>query len=237
VPEGGKVAEFVGTPLVVEARTTPKFQGPLTTVVIHVEPLSYAKMTTNRGEMTIALWYDVAPNTVASFMNLSSTGYYNGLYFHRIVPDFVIQGGDPTGTGFGGPGYQLPAEFNDRPHEEGVLSMARTGDPFESKGIPPRPEWANSAGSQFFICLTREKCATLDKKYTGFGKVFEGLDTVKAIASASANGERPSENQIIQKVEILPVTAKNNPYREMLKLDLVTMDSDIKPTPATQPVK
>lgn len=237
VPQGKQVTDFVGIPLLVQARGTPKFAGPVGTNVIRVAPLVYAKMTTNRGAMKVAFWFDVAPNTVASFISLSEGGFYDGLGFHRVVPGFVIQGGDPTGTGYGGPGYQLPAEFSDRAHEEGVLSMARTGDPIEPKGMPPRPDWANSAGSQFFICLSREKCQNLDKKYTAFGQVVDGMDVVKAIAGTPLNGEKPVEPQTIEKVEIIPVSAQDNPYRDLLKLDLLI--ETVQPTTAatTQPAQ
>lgn len=236
VPQGKLVTEFAGTPLLVQARATPKFSGPIGTNVIRVVPLVYAKMTTNRGAMKLAFWFDVAPNTAASFINLSEGGFYDGLGFHRVVPGFIIQGGDPTGTGYGGPGYQLPAEFSDRAHEEGVLSMARTGDPIEPKGMPPRADWANSAGSQFFICLSREKCQNLDKKYTAFGQVVEGMDVVKAIAATPLNGEKPVESQVIEKVEIVPTTAQDNPYRALLKLDLLSTDTrPFTTAPATQP--
>ena len=100
-------------------------------------------MKTSKGTMKGELYPDVAPNTVLSFVTLSKKKFYNGLTFHRVVPDFVIQGGDPEGTGEGGPGYTIPAEFNDIKHDEGILSMARAMDP-------------DSAGSQFFICLSEQ---------------------------------------------------------------------------------
>ncbi len=233
VPQGKPVTEFAGTPLLVQARTAPKFAGPIGTNVIRVAPLVYAKMTTNQGAMKLAFWFDVAPNTAASFINLAEGGFYDGLRFHRVVPGFIIQGGDPTGTGYGGPGYQLPAEFNDRAHEEGVISMARTGDPIEPKGMPPRADWANSAGSQFFICLSREKCQTLDKKYTAFGQVVEGMQAVKAIATTPLKDEKPIDPQLIEKVEIVPTTAQDNPYRAMLKLDLLSTETVMPTTAAT----
>ena len=101
--------------------------------------------------------------------------------FHRIISDFVIQGGCPEGTGAGGPGWTVDAEFNDREHHEGVLSMARTADP-------------NSAGSQFFICLGRNHCQHLDGQYTAFGKVTEGIDVVRQIGGIETDGaDRPLE--------------------------------------------
>jgi peptidyl-prolyl cis-trans isomerase B (cyclophilin B) len=180
-------------------------------------------METDQGSMKVVFWYDVAPNTVASFVSLAETGFYDGVTFHRIVPGFVIQGGDPTGTGFGGPGYNVAAEFSDRPHDVGVLSMARTGDPLEGKGISPRSEFANSAGSQFFICLSREKTQSLDRKYTTFGQVVEGLDVVQKIAAvplADVSAGRPVKAPVITKMQVVPVTSKDDPYETMLKLSV-----------------
>lgn len=126
------------------------------------------EMKTSKGIMKGELYPDVAPNTVLSFVTLSNKKFYNGLTFHRVEPNFVIQGGDPEGTGAGGPGYTIPAEFNDIKHEEGILSMARAMDP-------------DSAGSQFFICLSREYCKHLDNQYTVFGKVTEGFEVARKI--------------------------------------------------------
>jgi peptidyl-prolyl cis-trans isomerase B (cyclophilin B) len=195
----GTPTDFAGTPLVIEVRID-KQQGP-TPVVVKVEPLRYAIMTTDAGKLTCIFYYDVAPNTVDNFLALGAEGYYDGLNFHRIVPGFVIQGGDPKGDGSGGPGYSVGEEFNDRPHTEGVLSMARTADP-------------NSAGSQFFVCLDYKQTQQLDHKYTVFGKVIDGMDAVKKIAAtplADQDGH-PVTPQIIQKVEVLPVTKDHNPY-------------------------
>jgi peptidyl-prolyl cis-trans isomerase B (cyclophilin B) len=203
VPRGGTgTANFVGTPIVIEVRIDRRRNAPPGPIVVRVEPLRYAVMTTNRGPMTMAFYYDVAPNTVANFLGLSEGGYYNGLTFHRVDKTFVIQGGDPRGDGAGGPGYSIPAEFNDRPHHEGVLSMARSNDP-------------NSAGSQFFICLDYAKTRQLDGSYTAFGRVIEGMETVQAIAQTPVTGERPREPQIIEKVEVLPVTPDKNPYTKL----------------------
>jgi len=117
------------------------------------------KLTTDAGEMLLELFPGDAPKHVEGMLTLIEKGYYNGLTFHRVVRDFVIQGGCPKGDGTGGPGYTLPAEFNKRPHEKGTLAMARTSDP-------------NSAGSQFYICLDR--IPHLDNQYTVFGKVVKG---------------------------------------------------------------
>ena len=115
------------------------------------------------GTIEIELWPELAPEHVNSFVFLARDGFYDGVTFHRIIDDFMAQGGDPTGTGTGGPGYNVPAEFNDTKHVAGVLSMARAQDP-------------NSAGSQFFIC--NADATFLDGNYTAFGKVTAGLDVV-----------------------------------------------------------
>ena len=121
---------------------------------------------TNKGVIKCELYPRLAPKHVNSFVFLACQGYFDGLTFHRYVPGFVIQGGDPRGDGTGGPGYRLPAEFNATKHVPGVLSMARTNDP-------------NSAGSQFFIMLGTHP--HLDGQYTVFGKVTEGMDVVQEI--------------------------------------------------------
>jgi peptidyl-prolyl cis-trans isomerase B (cyclophilin B) len=126
----------------------------------------HAVLETERGNIIFKFFPSEAPHTVASFVKLSRDGFYNGLTFHRVVDDFVIQGGDPEGTGEGGPGYSLKAEFNDHKHLDGAVAMARTSDP-------------NSAGSQFYICLN--SLPELDGKYTVFGQVTQGLDTVHKI--------------------------------------------------------
>ena len=144
-------------------------------------------METSLGKIVLELWPDVAPKHCQSFVYLINKGFYDSLTFHRIVPGFVIQGGDPLGNGTGGPGYSVPAEFSNKPHEDGVLSMARAQDP-------------NSAGSQFFICLGR--LTSLDNKYTVFGKVIEGLDVVHKIEKVKTSGERPVEPVKMTKVTV-----------------------------------
>lgn len=120
--------------------------------------------------MTIEFFDKDAPQTVANFVKLSKSGYYDGVLFHRVIPNFMIQGGDPTGTGSGGPGYNIPDELtgDNQYHDRGVLSMANTGRP-------------NSGGSQFFICHNRQGTAHLDRKHTVFGKVVEGFDVIDEI--------------------------------------------------------
>jgi peptidylprolyl isomerase/peptidyl-prolyl cis-trans isomerase B (cyclophilin B) len=124
---------------------------------------THATIETNKGTIELDLYPDVAPATVENFATLAGKGFYDGLTFHRYVPGFVIQGGDPEGSGMGGPGYKIKAEFNDKPHIAGTLAMARSAHP-------------DSAGSQFYICLA--PAPHLDRQYTVFGQVTSGLDVV-----------------------------------------------------------
>lgn len=126
----------------------------------------FAIIKTDKGNMKAELYPDVAPNTVLSFVTLAKDGFYDGLTFHRVVPNFVIQGGCPQGTGTGGPGYMIPAEFNKRKHLLGTLAMARSSAP-------------DSAGSQFYVCLAPQP--SLDNSYTVFGQVIEGVSTAQNI--------------------------------------------------------
>lgn len=124
---------------------------------------------TDRGTMTAELYTEKAPITAGSFLLLAEDGFYDGLTFHRVEPQFVIQGGDPAGNGSGGPGFSIPLETSpELTHERGALSMARASDP-------------DSAGSQFFVCLTRERCAPLDGQYAVFGQVTEGVEVADEI--------------------------------------------------------
>ncbi len=192
-------ADFAGTPIVVEVLNN-KEAGGTTPMVTKLEPLQYVQMQTNAGPMTMDMAYDVAPNAVDGFLRLNGQGYYDGVLFHRIIKGFVIQGGDPTGAGTGGPGYTTKAEFNGRQHQHGVLSMARTSDP-------------DSAGSQFFICLDYAQTQALDNKYTVFGQVVDGLPTIDALAGApTGTGDRPTAPQSILTSEVLPVVPGHNPY-------------------------
>ncbi len=131
--------------------------------------MSKAEIHTEKGVMTIEFFDKDAPNTVANFLKLAESGFYNGVSFHRVLPDFVIQGGDPTGTGAGGPGYKIDCELTgeNQFHDRGVLSMAHAG--------------RNTGGSQFFICHSRNNTAHLDRNHTCFGKVIDGLDVIDAI--------------------------------------------------------
>ena len=153
----------------------------------------------NFGEIKIELYPDIAPNTVANFVNLIEDGFYNNNTVHRVVKNFVIQGGDPDGNGTGGPGYSIKGEFskngfdNGLSHERGVISMARGST-------------NNSAGSQFFIVLDDSAKYSLDGSYASFGKVIEGMDVIdKMVESAeykSSNSEILKENYIIKKVTV-----------------------------------
>ena len=140
------------------------------------------------------LYPEVAPNTVNNFISLVKKGFYDGLIFHRVISGFMIQGGDPTGSGSGGPGYCIKGEFtsngfkNDLSHEKGVLSMARTMAP-------------NSAGSQFFVM--HEFSPHLDGQYAAFGKVIEGIDVVDKIANTRTDfNDRPRQKQAMKKVTV-----------------------------------
>ena len=142
------------------------------------------------GVMKAELYPEIAPTTVENFVGLAAKGFYNGLIFHRVIPGFMIQGGDPEGTGMGGPGYTIKGEFtangfrNDLKHTRGVLSMARAMDP-------------DSAGSQFFIM--HEDSPHLDGQYAAFGKVIEGIEVVDKIASVKTDySDRPYEPQVIE---------------------------------------
>jgi peptidyl-prolyl cis-trans isomerase B (cyclophilin B) len=135
---------------------------------------------TDRGDIKGELYPDVAPNTVLNFVTLAKNGFYDGLNFHRVVPGFVIQGGCPQGSGTGGPGYCIPAEFNSSPHKLGALAMARAQHP-------------DSAGSQFYIVLNEANCRQLDGEYTVFGQVTEGMQSVLGVEV----GDKISKIEII----------------------------------------
>jgi peptidyl-prolyl cis-trans isomerase B (cyclophilin B) len=131
--------------------------------------MSKAIIKTEKGDMTVQFYDKDAPNTVANFLKLAKSGYYDGVTFHRVINDFVIQGGDPTGTGAGGPGYSIDCELDgeNQFHDRGVLSMAHAG--------------RNTGGSQFFVCHSRTNTSHLDRNHTCFGKVIENVDVVDDI--------------------------------------------------------
>lgn len=149
-----------------------------------------AVIHTKFGDMTLKFFPDAAPNHVNNFIDLSKKGFYNGTTFHRVIPGFMIQGGDPNSKeedrskhGMGGPGYQLKAEFSDKPHKRGILSMARSANP-------------DSAGSQFFICVA--DAPHLNRQYTVFGEVVKGLEVVDKIVSQ----ERDRRDNPLERIEI-----------------------------------
>ncbi len=145
-------------------------------------------MQTNQGTIEIDLFDDDAPKTVENFKKLAGDGFYDGVIFHRVIPDFMIQGGDPTGTGSGGPGYQFEDEFNNNPVERGALAMANAGP--------------NTNGSQFFI-VTADACPWLDGKHTVFGRVTEGMDVVDTISNVETGpGDRPRDDVLIESIQL-----------------------------------
>ncbi len=145
-----------------------------------------ATLHTTQGDITFELLADQAPHTVNSFLFLAGEGFYDGVIFHRVVPGFVIQGGDPTGTGTGGPGYQFKDELNNpRPYSRGTLAMANAGP--------------NTNGSQFFVCLAD---VGLPYSYTVFGNVTAGMDAIDAIAALPRAGEKPTEDAVINSVTV-----------------------------------
>lgn len=232
---------FLGTPLVVNVREDRRRGAPMGPMVVRIEPLVYGILSTDAGDMTVAFYFDAAPHTIGNFLSLCRDGFYEGLTFHRIEPNFLVQGGDPRGDGTGGPGYNIDAEFSDHKHERGVLSMSRNIDPNESPNNPPRPEYANSAGSQFFICLDYKNTAQLDGMYTVFGKIvgpdsFKTLDKLAATPIADKKSGKPIKPPVIKKIEIHPVTAKENPYR-LLNAPPKDSDTDVTKPPPEVPAK
>jgi peptidyl-prolyl cis-trans isomerase B (cyclophilin B) len=162
-----------------------------------------AVIKTTQGEITLAFWPEVAPKTVENFKTLAKKGFYDGTAFHRIVKGFMVQGGDPltkdpkqeSRWGTGDPGYKIKAEFSDKPHVRGVISMARSSDP-------------HSAGSQFFICLADARF--LDKQYTAFGQVIKGDDVLGKLGDTptarggSGENSRPTARVGVESIKIIP---------------------------------
>jgi cyclophilin family peptidyl-prolyl cis-trans isomerase len=150
--------------------------------------MTTATLHTNHGAIELELFDDDAPKTVENFTKLSRDGFYDGVVFHRVIPDFMIQGGDPTGTGMGGPGYQFEDEINDHAIVRGTLAMANAGP--------------NTNGSQFFI-VTAEATPWLDGKHTAFGRVTSGMDVVDSISATPTDGsDRPLDEVRIERVEL-----------------------------------
>jgi cyclophilin family peptidyl-prolyl cis-trans isomerase len=150
--------------------------------------MTNATMQTNHGSIRIELFDEDAPKTVDNFTKLARDGFYDGVIFHRVIPDFMIQGGDPTGTGSGGPGYQFEDEFNENKIERGALAMANAGP--------------NTNGSQFFI-VTADACPWLDGKHTVFGRVISGMDVVDSIEKVeTGSNDRPVDEVRIESVSV-----------------------------------
>ena len=150
--------------------------------------MSQAILQTSMGAIAVELFDDDAPKTVANFKKLAGDGFYDGVVFHRVIPDFMIQGGDPTGTGSGGPGYTFEDEFNENKVERGALAMANAGP--------------NTNGSQFFI-VTADATPWLDGKHTVFGRVTDGMDAVDAISAVERDArDKPHQDVKIERVEL-----------------------------------
>jgi cyclophilin family peptidyl-prolyl cis-trans isomerase len=150
--------------------------------------MSSATLQTSHGPIAIELFDGDAPKTVENFRKLAGDGFYDGVIFHRVIPDFMIQGGDPTGTGSGGPGYSFEDEFNDHAVARGALAMANAGP--------------NTNGSQFFI-VTADACPWLDGKHTVFGQVTDGMDVVDAISQVETGAaDRPLEDVVIERIDL-----------------------------------
>jgi peptidyl-prolyl cis-trans isomerase B (cyclophilin B) len=150
--------------------------------------MTNATLHTNRGAIEVELFDDDAPKTVENFVKLAKDGFYDGVIFHRVIPDFMIQGGDPTGTGTGGPGYTFEDEFNDRKVVRGALAMANAGP--------------NTNGSQFFV-VTAAATPWLDGKHTVFGQVTNGIDVVDEISNLDTDAsDKPREEVVIERVEL-----------------------------------
>lgn len=168
----------------------------------------FVTLETDFGKMVLELYHDVAPAHADSFVSLSKKGFYDGTIFHRIIKNFMIQGGDPEGTGRGGAGYYLKAEFSQLPHQDGTLSMARATDP-------------NSASSQFFICLGRNSMTgNLDGQYTVFGQLIRGYEALHAIGNVECvqnpgnprEISRPKEEIVLRKAYLSD--SKGNPLKK-----------------------
>ena len=150
--------------------------------------MSTATMHTNHGPIELELFDEDAPKTVENFRKLSADGFYDGVVFHRVIPNFMVQGGDPEGTGTGGPGYTFEDEINEHKVVRGALAMANAGP--------------DTNGSQFFI-VTTEAAPWLDGKHTVFGRVTDGMEAVDKIESAPTGaGDRPLEPQVIERIEL-----------------------------------
>ncbi len=189
------VFTFIGLLFIVSVMASQAISGEVRHKMFSEQEIKSMQMTnavihTKFGDISVKFFPEVAPNHVSNFIELTKKGFYNGTIFHRVIPGFMIQGGDPSSKdadkskhGTGGPGYQLKAEFNDKPHKKGTLSMARS-------------KHADSAGSQFFICVA--DAPQLDGEYTVFGEVIKGTDVADKIVSQ----ERDRRNNPLERIEI-----------------------------------
>lgn len=202
----GKIAIGIAMTSLLLVGCGGKTEGKSESVPEDKNPVATIKVK-NFGTIEAELYPNIAPNTVNNFISLANSGFYDGLTFHRIVKGFVLQGGDPDGTGMGGPGYSIKGEFssngveNDIAHEEGVLSMARS-------------KAKDSAGSQFFIVT--KAAPHLDGQYAGFGKVISGLDVVHEIEKVSVGQNDKPVNDIV--IESIKVDTKGIEYKEPDKI-------------------
>jgi len=150
--------------------------------------MANATLHTNHGPIEVELFDEDAPKTVGNFTKLAGEGFYDGVIFHRVIPDFMIQGGDPTGTGTGGPGYEFEDEINHHQVDRGALAMANAGP--------------NTNGSQFFI-VTADACPWLDGKHTVFGRVTGGMEAVDTISNLAVDSrDKPTADAVIERVEL-----------------------------------
>ncbi|MEO0512484.1 MAG: peptidylprolyl isomerase [Planctomycetota bacterium] len=184
---------------------SPRVYGRVIYSGLRIYTETHVIVETSEGTLEFQMRPDEAPNTVYSFLELSGNGYYDGVIFHRILNSgqsgrFVIQGGDPTGTGTGGPGFFIDLEDSELPHDFGVISMARSGDP-------------DSNGSQFFVCLSRPGTSFLDGRYTAFGRAVGGAEVINAIAETpvAADGSgRPDDAPMITSTRLIPAPSRGS---------------------------
>lgn len=184
----------IGSPLVV-VPLSPPGRGGQAVSALRIYPEKLVIMETSMGQIGMRLDPAAAPNTTMQFANLVAGGFYTNVIFHRVIPQFVIQGGDPTGTGTGGPGFFIDLESSSKLHTRGTVSMARQGNDI------------NSSGSQFFICLSRSAVAQLDKQYTAFGDVVWGMevvDQIVALPTTRDGSNRPLTPPVIQRATLVP---------------------------------
>ena len=185
----------IGSALVVVPLFPPNQKDTAAVNALRIYAEKLVKFETTLGSMAYRLDPVVAPTTTLLFSHLVESGFYTNVLFHRVIPGFVIQGGDPTGTGMGGPGFFMDLERSNKPHTKGTISMARQGHD------------VNTSGSQFFICLSRAGCAPLDGQYTAFGDLVWGMDVVDKIVALpveAGGANRPKQPPVILKGTLIP---------------------------------